>query len=97
MDAELKEEEEELERNKREGCLDSQFDLNLTRMLTNVKNTSFYRGFDHNRLIETIDGYDKRFTMDRFPKCHDRRIENGWSGCSLILRFKMRLIAFVGS
>ena len=38
-----------------------------TRMLTNVKNTSFYRGFDRNRPIETIDGYDKRSTMDRFP------------------------------
>ena len=68
-----------------------------TRMLTNVKNTSFYRGFDRNRPIETIDGYDKRSMMDRFPKCRDRRIENGWSRCSLILHFKTRSIAFVGS
>ena len=66
-------------------------------MLTNVKNTSFYRAKFRNRPIETIDGYDKRSTMEYFPKCRDRRMKNGWSGCSLFLRFKTRAIAFVGS
>ena len=45
-----------------------------TRMLRIVKNTSFYRLFGRNRLIETIDGYDETSTMDRFRKCHDRPI-----------------------
>ena len=45
-----------------------------TRMLRIVKNTSFYRLFGHNRLIETIDGYDETSTMDRFRKYRDHRI-----------------------
>ena len=74
MDAESKEEEEELERNEREVCLDSQFDWNLTRMLTNVKNTSIYRAFDHNRPIKTIDGYDEMVHRGPFRLSRDRRI-----------------------
>ena len=57
----------------------------------------FYKAKFRNRPIETIDGYGKRSTMDRFPKCCDRWMKNGWSGCSLFLRFKTRAIAFVGS
>ena len=45
-----------------------------TRMLTILKNRSFYRLFGCNRPIETIDGYDETSTMDRFGKYHDRRI-----------------------
>ena len=35
-----------------------------TRMLRIVNNTSFYRLFGRNCLIETIDGYDETSTMD---------------------------------
>ena len=45
-----------------------------TRMLRTMKNIEFYRVFDRNRPIETIDGYDKRSTMDRFQKCRVRPI-----------------------
>ena len=68
-----------------------------TRMLRTTKNIEFYRVFDRNRPIETINGYDKRSTMDRFQKCRVRRIADGWSRCSLILRFKTRSITSVGS
>ena len=54
-----------------------------TRMLRTTKNIEFYRVFDRNRPIETIDGYDKRFTMDRFRKYRVRRIVDGWSRCSI--------------
>ena len=56
MDAELKEEEEELKINERERCLDSQLLESQTRILKNVKNTSIYRAFDRNRPIKMIDG-----------------------------------------
>ena len=46
-------------------------------MLTFVKNRAFYRANFRNRLIETIDGYDKRSMMDRFWKYRDRRIADG--------------------
>ena len=65
----MEEEHDGIERNEREGCLDSQLDWNLTRMLRTMKNIEFYRVFDRNRPIKTIDGYDKRSTMDRFRKC----------------------------
>ena len=42
-----------------------------------TKNIEFYRGFDRNRPIETIHGYDKRSIVDSFRKCHVRRIANG--------------------
>ena len=66
-------------------------------MSKNEKNRPFYKTKFRNRPIETIDGYDKRFMMDRFRKYHDRRMKNGWSGCSSFLCFKTRVIAFVGS
>ena len=74
MSAELKEEEEELKRNERERCLDSQLLEISTRMLTFVKNMAFYRKFGRNRLIVSIDGYDETSTMDRFKKYRGRRI-----------------------
>ena len=67
------------------------------RMLRTTKNIEFYRVFDRNRPIETIDDYDKRSTMDYFWNCRVRRIADGWSRCSLILRFKTRSITSVGS
>ena len=66
-------------------------------MSKNVKNGPFYKAKFRNRPIETIDGYDKRSMMDRFRKYRDRRMKNGWSGCSSFLRFKTRAIVFVGS
>ena len=74
MGAEMKEEEDERERNEREGCLDSQFDWNLTRMLTFVKNISLYRDFDRNRLIKTIDGYDETVNRGPFRLSRDHQI-----------------------
>ena len=74
VDAEMKEEEEELKRNERRVSRQ----LNLleisTRMLRAIKNIEFYRVFDRNRPIETIDCYNKRSTMDRFRKCRVRPI-----------------------
>ena len=55
--------------------------LNLTRMLTNVKNEPSYRAKFRNRPIETIDGYDKWSMMDRFQKYRDHRIEDGGPRC----------------
>ena len=54
-----------------------------TRMLRTTKNIEFYRVFDRNRPIETINGYDKRSTIDHFRKWRVRRIANGWSRCSV--------------
>ena len=68
-----------------------------TWRLRTTKNIEFYRVFDRNRPIKTIDGYDKQSMMDRFRKCRVRRIADGWSRCSLILRFKTRSITSVGS
>ena len=59
MGAELKEEEEELKRNERETCLDSQLLESQTRMLRIVKNMSIYTKFRRNRPIVSIDGYDE--------------------------------------
>ena len=71
----MKEEEEELERNERERVSRQLSLLEIsTRMLRLMKNIEFYRVFDHNRPIETIDGYNKRSTMDRFWKCRVRPI-----------------------
>ena len=55
--------------------------LNLTQMLTIVKNGSFYRAKFRNRPIEMIDGYDKRSMMDCFQKYRDRRIVDGGPRC----------------
>ena len=65
MSAELKEEEEELKRNERERCLDSQLLESQTRMLRIVKNMSICTKFGRNRLIVSIDGYDE--TVHRGP------------------------------
>ena len=64
MDAELREEEEELERNEWERCLDSQFCWILTRIHRTTKNKAIYAKFGRNRPIETVTM--KRSTMDRF-------------------------------
>ena len=48
--------------------------LNLTRMLKNVKNTSFYRRKFRNRPIKTIDGYDETVHRGPFQLSSDRRI-----------------------
>ena len=74
MDAELREEEEELERNEWERCLDSQFYWILTRIHRTVKNNSIYRAFDRNRPIKTIDGYDETVHRGPFQLSRDRRI-----------------------
>ena len=74
MDAELKEEEEELKINERERCLDSQLLESQTRILKNVKNTSIYRAFDRNRPIKTIDGYDETVHRGPFQLSRDRQI-----------------------
>ena len=74
MDAELKEEEEELERNERIGVYTSQFDWNPTRMHTIVKNVSFYRANFRNRPIVSIDGYDETVHRGPFWLSRDRRI-----------------------
>ena len=46
----------------------------VTRMLKNVKNTSFYRRKFHNRPIKTIDGYDETIHHGPFQLSRDRRI-----------------------
>ena len=74
MDAELREEEEELERNKWERCLDSQFYWILTRMHTSAKNNSIYTKFGRNRSIVLIDGYDETVHDGPFQLSHGRRI-----------------------
>ena len=38
------------------------------------KNKSFYRAFDRNRLIETIDGYDETVHRGPFQKYRSRPI-----------------------
>ena len=48
--------------------------LILTRMLKNVKNTSFYRRKFCNRPIKTIDGYDETVYRGPFQLSRDRRI-----------------------
>ena len=48
--------------------------LNLTRMLTNVKNESFYRANFRNRPIVWIDGYDETVHHGPFRLSRDRRI-----------------------
>ena len=70
----MKEEEEELERNEREGCLDSQLDWNLTRMLTIVKKESFYMASFRNRPLVLIDGYDGTVHRGPFWINYDRPI-----------------------
>ena len=74
MDAELKEEEEELERNERIGVYTSQFAWNLTRMHTSVKNNSIYTKFGRNRPIVSIDGYDETVHRGPFWLSRGRRI-----------------------
>ena len=74
MDAELREEEEELERNKWERCLDSQFHWNLTRIHRTVKNNSIYTKFGRNRPIVLIDGYDETVHDGPFRLSRGRRI-----------------------
>ena len=87
MDAEMKEEEEGIKRNEKNGVQIAQLVWDSTRMLRTTKNIEFYRVFDRNCPIETIDGYDKRSTMDCFRKCRVRRIVDGWSRCSIWLAF----------
>ena len=48
--------------------------LILTRMLKNVKNTSFYRRKFRNRPIKTIDDYDETVHRGPFQLSRDRRI-----------------------
>ena len=48
--------------------------LILTRMLTNVKNTSFYRAKFRNRPIVSIDGYDGTVHRGPFRKYRSRPI-----------------------
>ena len=43
-------------------------------MLTNVEEQSFYRAFDRNRPIETIDGYDGTVHRGPFRKYRSRPI-----------------------
>ena len=74
MDAELREEEEELERNERIGVYTSQFDLDPTRMHTSTKNTSIYTKFGRNRPIVSIDGYDETVHRGPFRLRRGRRI-----------------------
>ena len=82
MDAELREEEEELERNERIGVYTSQFDWNLTRMHTSTKNTSIYTKFGRNRPIVSIDGYDETVHDGPFQLSPNRQIEDGRPGWS---------------
>ena len=70
----MEEEHSEIERNERERCLDSQLLESQTRMLKNMKNTSFYRRKFRNRLIKTIDGYDETVHRGPFQLSRDRRI-----------------------
>ena len=58
------------------NCLKSQLGCFRT-----TKNIEFYKEFDRNRPIETIDGYDKRSIVDRFRKCRIRRIVDGGPRC----------------
>ena len=74
MDAELKEEEEELKRNEIERCLDSQLLESQTRMLRIVKNMSIYTKFGRNRPIVLIDGYDETVHDGPFRLSRGRRI-----------------------
>ena len=74
MDAELKEEEEELKRNEIERCLDSQLLESQTRMLRIVKNMSIYTKFGRNRSIVAIDGYDETVHRGPFQISHGRWI-----------------------
>ena len=74
MDAELKEEEEELKRNEIERCLDSQLLESQTRMLRIVKNMSIYTKFGRNRPIVLIDGYDETVHDGPFRLIRGRRI-----------------------
>ena len=61
----MREEEDGIKRNERE-CLDSSIRLNSQlECLQMSKNKSFYRVFDRNRPIKTIDGYDG--TVHRGP------------------------------
>ena len=48
--------------------------LNLTRMLTFVKNRAFYRANFRNRPIVSIDGYDETVHRGPFRLSRDRRI-----------------------
>ena len=48
--------------------------LNLTRMLTNGKNRSFYMANFHNRPIVSIDGYDETVHRRPFRLSLDRQI-----------------------
>ena len=74
MDAELKEEEEELKRNEIERCLDSQLLESQTRMLRIVKNMSIYTKFGRSRPIVLIDGYDETVHDGPFRLSRGRRI-----------------------
>ena len=74
MDAELKEEEEELERNEWGRCLDSQLGWISLECLRTTKNKSIYRAFDRNRPIKTIDGYDETVHHGPLQLSRDRRI-----------------------
>ena len=62
-------------------------------MLRTTKNIEFYRVFDRNRPIETIDGYDKGSMMDHFRKCCVRRIMDGGPRC-VALRCVIKRTAF---
>ena len=48
--------------------------LNLTRMLTFVKNRAFYGAKFRNRPIVSIDGYDETVHRGPFRLSRDRRI-----------------------
>ena len=55
-----------------------------TRMLRMTKNIEFYRVFDRNRPIETIDGYDKRSRCDPPPLHQSRYNASLLSTCVMI-------------
>ena len=74
MSAELKEEEEELKRNERERCLDSELLEPQTRISTSTKNTSIYTKFGRNRPIVSIDGYNEMVHRAPFRLSRGRRI-----------------------
>ena len=76
------------------GMVSRQFNLIEIQLecLQTMKNNSFYRAFDRNRPIVSIEGYNETSTMDHFGKCHGRPILINGPDASVRLNVKNALI-----
>ena len=76
------------------GMVSRQFNLIEIQLecLQTMKNKSFYRAFDRNRPIVSIDGYDETSMMDRFGKYRGGPILINGPDASVRLNIKNALI-----